>query len=227
MPAFLAGLLFLASCAGEPRKIIFDPAASVDPLTANPPAGQEADLLSIIESQSGPAGALIPDWVYLFINGGIKSVEALGRYSEKYVFIAENRGKNFDALSQWVTSFAVEQDFSILAAERIEKRLLAAAKLYPDDEYGDFFENLVKSASDADYAGAVREGTFWIKRREVPQEGAETTAAEIYDFFILVGIDKITLQNRIRELMGDIIITPTKDQEAAINNVQQSFFEGF
>jgi hypothetical protein len=231
MPVFLVSFLFLTSCAGEPRKIIIDPEASADPLTANPPAGQTADSLSITESQNGPAGAFIPDWVYLFIRSGIKGVEALGRYSEKYVFIAENRGKNFNALDQWVTSFTAEQDFSILVAARIEKRLLDAAKLYPDDEYGDFFESLIKGVSDAGYSGAVKEETFWIKRRLVLPEqdpaGTETAAVEIYDFFVLVSIDKIALQNRIRDLMENIVTTPTRDQAAAINNIRQSFSEGF
>jgi hypothetical protein len=232
VPVILGGLLLLASCTGEPRKIIFDPASSADPLRAYPPAGLTTPDSSLItESQNGSAGAFIPDWVDRFIGGGIESAESLERYSEKYIFITKNTGKNFAALSQWAAGFTVEQDFPRLAAERIEKRLIGAARLYPDDEYGDFFEILIKSASDADYFGAVKEETFWIKRRNLspgqePGSG-ETAAAEIYDFFVLISIDKVSLQNRIRELMENIKTTPTRDQAAAIANIQQSFPEGF
>jgi hypothetical protein len=232
VPVILVGLLLLASCTGEPRKIIFDPASSADPLTAYPPAGPSAlDSSLITESQNGAADAFIPDWVDRFIKGGIERVEGLERYSGKYIFITKNTGQNFAALSQWAAGFTVEQDFPRLAAERIEKRLIGAARLYPDDEYGDFFEILIKSASDADYYGAVKEETFWIKQRnlspEEEPERAETGAAEIYDFFILISIDKVSLQNRIRELMENIKTTPTRDQAAAIANIQQSFPEGF
>ncbi|MDR2134881.1 MAG: hypothetical protein LBP27_07205 [Treponema sp.] len=232
MPLVLGSLLLLASCAGEPRKIIFDPVSSVDPLTAYPPDVQAAPDSSLItESQSGTAGAFIPGWVERFMKGGTESVEALEGYSGKYIFIAKNTGKNFAALSQWAAGFSAEQDFPRLAAERIAKRLIGAASLYPDDEYGDFFEALVKSASDAFYPDAVKEETFWIKRRSPSTEqesgSVETAAAESYDFFVLISIDKVSLQNRIRELMENIKTAPTRNQAAAIENIRQSFSEGF
>jgi Asp-tRNA(Asn)/Glu-tRNA(Gln) amidotransferase B subunit len=165
-------------------------------------------------------------------------VESSTAYRDRYIFIGKTRGGNFNALQQWAEGFSVLQDFPRLAAARIESRLIAAASLYPDDEYGEYFEALVKRASDSEYPGAVKEAAYWIKTKVIqqqnnddadPDEINEPLVLERYEFFILISIDKATLQNNIRELMINIKtgVAPTRAQEAAISRVQQSFFGGF
>jgi hypothetical protein len=223
-PALLGGILFLSSCAGEPQKIVFDPSSSPDPLLINP-SDEAPGSETISETQNGP-GSSLPLWVDRFLESGAAGVEALASYSGKYVFIAENRGSNFAALGQWASGFAAAQDFPRLAAARIEKKLIAAASLYPDDEYGDFFENFIKAASDAAYSGAVKEETFWIKRGTPP--GLEyLRAGEVYYFFVLISIDKRALQSQIRDIMATIKAAPAKDQADTISRIRQIFFEGF
>jgi hypothetical protein len=220
---FLACLIGLFSCTGAPDKIIIPPGVS---------GNQETNTESypIIESQNGSMETVMPPWVTGYLNGGISELETMAVYSGKYVFISQNRGNNFNALNQWIAMFNPAQDFPRLAAARIEKRLIAGASLYPDDEYGQYFETLVKNASDAEYPGAVKEDNYWIKRLiNRPAESSAGMEQEVYDFFVLISIDKITLQTRIRALMGNIVtmVSPTRDQHAAINRIQQTFFEGF
>jgi hypothetical protein len=108
------------------------------------------------------------------------------------------------------------------------------AEMYPDDEYGDFFEAFIKAAIDTKFFGAQIEGSFWIKRRI--QTETQNTAQEEnplieerYDFLILISVSKAVMQNQIRGIMDSIntSVRPTREQAAAINRIKQTFFERF
>jgi hypothetical protein len=145
-------------------------------------------------------------------------VEELNSFQNRYVFIGKNKGSNFIALNKWAGNFTVVQDFPLLAAVRIEKRLNSSATLFPDDEYGEFYEAFVKKIFNAEYHGAVKEQTYWIK-----------TTAEVYEFYVFVSMEKIKMQSIIRTMMSDSLaaVTPTRAQSAAINRLRIIFFEGF
>ena len=226
--------LILAVC-GIQKKAVLRP----EPVpVAIEEQAETVESTEIIQTQDGPGSKNLPDWLGRYINGGIPEVESSNTYRDRYIFIGKTRGSNLNALQQWADGFSVFQDFPRLAAARIESRLIADASLYPDDEYGEYFEALIKQASDAEYPGAVKESAYWIKTKAIvrrenadadPDEINEPLIVERYEFFVLLSIDKATLQNRVRELMASIKtgVAPTRAQEAAINRVQQSFFGGF
>ena len=219
--------LLFGACR-TPNRVILRP----DPEQREPP--HEVFITGeILASKGGAPQAALPDWVNRFIHGGIREVEQLSAYSDSYVFIGRNRGNNFIALSRWSENFTVFHDFPRLAATRIENRLFSAATLYPDDEYGEFFVALIRLASDAEYPGALIEDTYWIKTRITPENNGDETgepeALELYDFFVLISIDKAIMQNHIRRLMSEVTTAtpPTRAQRNSINRVQQIFFEDF
>jgi hypothetical protein len=214
---FLAGLAFFCACTGEPAKIIIQPETKVPPV--QPRGGQV-----ILDYQDAAEGRKIPDWVTRFLDRGNWGVEEL--YQDSYAFVAANWGTNFTALGHWAAGFTAAQDFPRLAAVRIEERMLRTASLYPDDEYGEFFELLVRRSSDAVYTGALKEDTFWIKQRSY-QENAP--GREQYVFFILVTIEKNGLQTQIQALLAELspIVPPTREQAASINRLKETFFEAF
>jgi hypothetical protein len=241
-PALLLLTVPLIFCAcADQRNIVFRPDPESPKQTETVVTGE------LIESQNGPAGKPLPEWVNRFINGGISRVEALGAYRDKYIFIGRNRGTSLKALDEWAARFTIAQDFPRLAAVRIEKRLLGAASLYPDDEYGEFFEAVIKSAFDAEYPEALKGDSFWIKWRvsaggeTAPdlsesaniagqdQEAGPPEDQDIYEFFVLISINKIMLQTRIQNIMKntETDVPPSRYQAAAISRIQQNFFEGF
>jgi len=182
---------------------------------------------NIIETKS--AGNL-PNWLSAFINGGIEEIERMGAYYGKYVFIGSNEGVNFMAMNIWADNFSAVKDFTILAAERIERRIIYGSYLYPDYEYGLFFETMVKKAYSTVYTGAVKEDTYWIKMKiEQENDNIETAYTERYNFFVLISIDKRTIQAIISDLMKESlsVVTPTAEQRSSINRLQQNFFERF
>jgi len=235
-PLLLAAILFTA-CSTQQNKIIFlpDPAQDIS---------QEQSVLSesweIIESQSGPGETGLPVWVRNYLDGGVRGIESLSAYSGKYVFVGKNRGDNFNALEQWARGFTAAQDLARLVVQRVERRLIASATLYPDDEYGEYFAYMIKKVSDEEYAEADKEYIFWTKQKRIAVDNENDDDSEVeappadidperYEFLILLSVDKEILQKKIQSIMTDIKpgVAPTKDQAAAINKIRLTFFEGF
>jgi len=182
------------------------------------------DVGNIVETKNGSARQ-IPAWLRSFLNGGIEAVEKLDTYGNKYVFIGINEGKNIAALNKWIEFYTVTQDFPMLAAARIEKRMYLSASLYPDDEYGAFYEAMIHNAYNAVYQGAVKEDNYWIKIRSKNEE----EPSENFKFYVLITIEKNLMQSIIRNMMTKTTadVTMTAIQSNSVNRLRNTFFEGF
>jgi hypothetical protein len=182
---------------------------------------------NIIQTRDGTEIDNIPNWLIAYIDGGIEAVEKLDVYSDKYVFIAENEGDNFLVLNKWIENFSEKLDFPIIAAARIDKRIISFASLYPDNEYGRFYEVMIKNAYSGEYTGTVKEDTYWIKIWYEQENTWEY--AESYKFFILLTINKTLLQPIIRSMMIRAVsaVTVSSAQSNAIDRLRHNFFERF
>jgi len=230
IPLLLA--VFLLTACTSQKKIIFIPDSAQSEQQEQPGLSKS---WQIIESQSGNE---IPAWVRGYFDRGVQGIESLDAYRGKYVFVGKNRGDNVNTLQQWANGFTVEQDLPRLIVQRVERRFVATATLYPDDEYGEYFANMIKKVSDEEYSEAVKEHIFWTKQRKIPTEAEteenadsepEDIVIERYEFLILVSIDREAFQTRMNNIMADIKTTvpPTRDQTATINKIRLTFFEGF
>jgi hypothetical protein len=227
--------ILLIACASKKNNILFIP----DPAQDNT-QGQTglSEYRQIIESESGSGESGLPAWVRGYLDGGVRGIESLDTYRAKYMFVGKNRGENLNVLRQWADGFTATQDLPRLIAQRTERRLVDAAVLYPDDEYGEYFERLIKRMSDGEYPGAYKEQTFWLKEKvkvisEEPAVDEELPKEDVfferYEFLVLMSIDKETLRKQVEEIMGDIKTksSPTRNQTQAINKIRKDFFEGF
>ena len=232
--AFLLPLLF-TSCAGNvPQRIIVprDPVGArfqdwLDPL----------EQWKIVESQNGAGDADLPDWVRYFFTGRTWMIESMEMFDGRYVFIARNQGDNFNALRQWVGNFCPKQDLARLIVHRVERRFVAEASLYPDDEYGEYFMRVIREVSNGEFPGAVKEETFWVRRQMVlagneglyDGDASTEIITDRFEYLVLVSMDTETLQGQLRQIMEAVRTTvpPTREQAAAIGNIRQTFFEGF
>jgi hypothetical protein len=213
--------LILLSCAGKNAPLVIIP-ETIDKPEINNLIGID----NIIETMKGPGNGNLPEWLVTLNNGGIDAIEKMDQYYGKYCFIGRNKNTNFEALTKWMENYQETRAFTRLAAVRIENRLNLNIALYPDDEYGAFYEKLVKKSYDAEYPDVVTEDTYWIKKTE----NSETNGFyETYEFFTFVSIDKTTMQDIIKKMITDTraAVTPTRAQNNAINNIQLHFFEGF
>jgi hypothetical protein len=222
---FLIFLLF--SCAGRNN-------TGFVPIPDNEYYKHEQKIIDISNITETRDGGYLPDWLRAFFNGGIEEVERIDAYYNKFVFIAGNEGVNFFALNIWANNFSQIKDFPIFAAKRIEKRMILSAVLYPDDEYGVFFETMVKKAYNAEYPGVVKEDTYWVKFSDngdnILNNGESANAnTEIYNFYILLTIDRMKLEPVISGMMAETmaVVTPTDAQRTSINRLRQYFYQGF
>jgi len=221
-------LLLLGSCASEAYRHI--------PAYSGLPEYQRAARPFTVTAFRGEAeGQAMPEWVEHWLEGGIAAVEALAAHQGRHVFISRNEGVNFNALAQWAQWFIPELDFPRLAAARIQERFLYGVSR-PEIVYGPFFVALVRAASDAPWAGAVKEDYFWI-RREFYLDGNDTPewnnnsgfTEEDWEFLILVTIDKDHFASQLDAVFRDArpASQPTREQQNAANRVIELFFEGF
>jgi hypothetical protein len=230
---FLLAIL-LSTCASKKSNILFIP----DPDQNNLQEQTGFDYHQIIESENGPGESGLPAWVRGFLDGGVRGIESLDAYGAKYTFVGKNRGENLNVLKQWADNFTATQDLPRLIAQRTERRLVSAAVLYPDDEYGEYFEKLIKKMSDGEYPGALKEETFWVKQKikaPVDENAIDEDSPPVdvfferYECLVLMSIDRETLKKQVEEMMGDIKTksSPTRNQTQAITKIRQNFFEGF
>jgi len=173
----------------------------------------------------------LPDWLSAFLGGGIGEAERTEAYADRYLFIAVNQGVNFAALSKWAYNYSVEHDFPLLAAARIDRRMNASYTMYPDEEFGIFYETFIKTAYSGEYQGVVKEDTYWIKTKVTGNGGGQGSAVlpEIYYYYVLISIDKEAMQAAVYNLFSQAFVSsaPAGAQAAAINRLRQNFFEGF
>ena len=178
---------------------------------------------NITATKNGHGYENIPEWLMVYIQSGTEELENMYLFTDKYCFIDVKEGSNFEALNIWMNNYSLALDFQKLAAGRIENRLFSMATLYPDDEYGLFYEKLVKKAFVTEYPQAVLEDIFWIRKKQADGSG------EVYVFFVFTNIYKKILQTVINNMMEEVhaSVTPTRSQNNAIRRLQQNFFEGF
>jgi hypothetical protein len=191
-------------------------------------AGVNEPVYHLTDYKTRAEGGAIPQWVERYLAGDIAAVEALEEYGNRYVFIARSRGSKFRAQEQWVRGFLVGLDFARLTAVRIEKRFTLAASGFPDAVFGRYFEALIRAASDASWAGAVKEDDFWLKGF-YQEAGGGGRGGESYDFMILVTVDKAQLASQIQPLLLNVKpqAPMSRDQLAAVNRVRDRFFDEF
>ena len=215
----MLGAILLTSCFNRPRRMILD-------LPFEPEEIQAPRDYEILDYKNKTKGEIIPEWVNLWLESGISEIENLYVFSDCFVFIHRNEGNNFNALNLWNNNFSPVLDFPRLAASRIEARF-STSITYPDEVYGDFFEILVRAASDAPWTGATKEGDFWILKKYLPYEDEPET--ESWEFLILVIIEKSNFTSQLNTIFEKINpkSPPTKEQLAAIDQVKNNFYEGF
>ncbi|MDR1373957.1 MAG: hypothetical protein LBJ24_03200 [Treponema sp.] len=210
--AFVISLLVLAGCASNKA----------------PEYVEKTKAYEVLDHKTMAVGQDVPGWVTRYIDGGLVEVEKMPDFQNKYVFIGEDSGTNLNALRQWTSGFTVAQDLSRMVSTRVQARFAGAGAGSPDDEYGRYFEAVVKNASDATYSGARKENDFWILKRYFAGDG-KSVDREVYDFYVLVTIDKNSLEQQINAILNGTRADtpPSREQAVAIDRVKEAFYEGF
>jgi hypothetical protein len=217
--------LFLSRCAVTPQKPVLAPPPEA-PQIRHTESRDITDIYDITDYQGKNAGEEIPRWLSLYLEGGAKAVERLPEFYNRYIFVAANRGNSSEALNQWARGFSGVRDVPRMIALRAEARMTGDT-LYPDDEYGEYFERFIKAIADSIFPGISINSVFWIRRRYYAEDG--TVSRETFEFFVLISMTRSLLQREILGIMEKIqtSVPPTREQSGAIHNLKNTFFIGF
>jgi hypothetical protein len=211
----LIGAFLLTACSSAPERPV-----DLGPL----PAYQERHSITEILDHEND----MPEWASRYIDAGCAGIEALPEYAGSYAFVGRQAGISLEPLRLWAAGFSVERDFPRLVSARIQERFLAGGNGNPADEYGRYFETVVKNASDAAFEGASRQGSFWVKKRIFGDDGI-SPVEDVYEYLIMILID----QEILRQQINIILITarpdklPSRDQLAAAMRLRLNFYDGF
>ncbi|MDR1212278.1 MAG: hypothetical protein LBK40_08630 [Spirochaetaceae bacterium] len=213
--------LALSACSSKPK-------AQPDSQGPAPDYIERTEAYVVVDHKTKAIGQDVPEWVTRYISDGLSGVEAMPAYQDKYVFVGEDTGTNLNALRQWSTGFSVAQDLSRMVSRRVEDRFAGAAAGSPDDAYGRYFENVVKSSSDATYTGARKETDFWLQKRFFNADGRSVNR-EVYEYYVLVSINKADLERQINDVLNGVNADapPSREQVTAYDRVKEAFYEGF
>jgi hypothetical protein len=214
--------VMLVSCVSKPENPEITPPE--EPETGETAKAPRAYTISDYKNKT--RGGYIPEWANLWFDSGIREVETLGAFRDRFLFIARNEGNNHNALNLWKDGFSPELDFPRLAAVRIEARFSGGVP-YPDEVYGAFYETLIRAASDAHWTGMIIEDDFWIRRKFMQSE--DESEREDWEFFVLVSIDRTVFTSQLNTIFEKLNPRPppTEGQIAAAGRVKDRFFEGF
>lgn len=215
-----ATILILASCSSSKK----DSAPSeVD--TSN------AVRTEVIEHKGSALGiTTLPTWVSTYITSGITGLEKMDDYKDVYCFVGEETGTNINALTTWASMFDASSDIASTISNRVATLFTGSAAGSPSDEYGTYYEQIVRTAANATYSGARRINDWWVLTRRY--EGRSTKTSDYtqeYTAYVLYTISRETLD---RQILGMLDGTSTKDltdaQKTAISNVKEIMrAEGF
>jgi hypothetical protein len=152
------------------------------------------------------------------------------------VFISEERSSDLNALLEWAANVTAEQDFPQLVFQRAYKRLHYSLSISPYDEYGGFYEALLKAVADTRYSGAEKGDAFWIRKQYAARNEAEETAGGLapdgqkeYTLFIVMLIPKVVLRGQLLMVMNEIKADKdlTRTQTQAVARLRNDFFLEF
>ena len=221
---FFLSMIFLAGCGS--RQVRQPPLREEDPQIVRHISWE------LLDYKGKADGSSVLPWVQYYLENNILHIENIYEFRDYFVFIASNTGSNFNALQQWMNAFSPDLDFPRLAAVRMENRFLNAAVLYPDDEYGSFYEAMIRAASDAHWQGAVRVDDFWVYRSFVGLDDPETELPVIwerYEFLILVIVEKNIMVPQIEAVLQNVQppSSLSRYQRNAVNSVIENFLDGF
>jgi hypothetical protein len=170
----------------------------------------------------------MPEWVNRYTDEGISGLENMPEYNGSYIFIGKQQGNNLDSLGLWANGFSIERDFSRLVSARIQARFIKSSTGNPAEEFGRYFENVIKNISDTIFTGAQQGGSFWMKKRIFGDDGL-TPEGETYECLVLVSIKKDILERQINIILRTTRpeMPPTKEQASASSRLRINFFDGF
>lgn len=218
--AVLTVCLLFAGCASSAPA----PAPEPEPEPIELPSRVKTEVLDHKGASLGKSA--LPEWIDAYIDFGAAGVEELAKFQDQYCFIAEYHAENLDAGLAWVKGFEVPQLIARQIQLKVESIFVGAAVGAPEDDYGTYFENVVKSTTDVSFSGAKLVQDYWVLVRTYDPD-IKNTYSDAYQIYVLYTMPKAMLDkqlnNEIDKAMDDGEMS--ESQKEAFKNVKKVLAE--
>ncbi len=164
----------------------------------------------------------LPVWVESYVSLGTKGLEKLADFSEEYCFVAEMSADNLNAAQAWLNGFEMPQVIARQISSRVESLFIGAAVGAPEDTYGTYFENVVKTTTDVTFTGAKKISDWWSYIR-VYDPDIKNSFNDEYRVYVLYTMPRSLLDKQLLNELDKIQEDPnmTEAQQTAFNNVKK------
>jgi hypothetical protein len=178
--ALAAMALFTVSCASTPP-------------VEKPPMSPE-NKVKVIDDQYHGARET-PDWVFLEAN----EIEKTGNYKDVYLFKFMQQGQNVDGLALWSRGFAAASEIARMVSTRVQDKFVGAAA-GDKDALETYMEEVVKSVSSADYAGALKVASYWWQVQKADVSG---NVEQFFEYYLLYSVPKAQIEKAIQRAIQE------------------------
>ena len=215
----LLAVFAVASCVSEPAP------------AAEGPKPMEAVLTpDILEHKGTALGANVPAWTMSYIEGGSQGVEKLPEYKGKFVVVLDSEGQNKQGTLTAMDNMDAPVQISRYLSTRVQQKF-AGAQVGDRDQLEEYFENVVKTVSEAKFSGFMAGPDWWVYLQYY-KPGAKTKSEvdrRVYRVIKIYTIDQAILETQLNKYLNDAeaAAAKTPEKQRAIDAVQSAFYEGF
>ncbi len=207
----------LASCASQPK--------------VEAPKPMEAVLTpDVLEHKGTALGANVPAWVMSYIESGASAVEKLPEYKGKYVIVLDSEGQSKQGTQTAMDNMDAPVQIARYLSTRVQQKF-AGAQVGDRDQLTEYFENVVKTVSEAKFSGFMAGPDWWVYLQYYKPGAKNKSEVErrIYRVIKLYSIDTEVLQKQLEKYLTDVeaAVAKTPEKQRAIDAVQSAFYEGF
>lgn len=211
-------LMALASCVSEPA-----PAAGIQP-------AETVLTPDILEHKGTALGANVPAWVMAYVENGPSGVEKLPEYKGKYVIVLDSEGQNKQGTLAAMDNMDAPVQIARYLSTRVQQKF-AGAQVGDRDQLQEYFENVVKTVSEARFSGFMGGPDWWVYLQYY-KPGAKSKSEvdrRVYRVIKIYTIDQTVLQTQLDKYLNDAekSAAKTPEKQRAIDAVQSAFYEGF
>jgi len=223
MKKFLSVLLVvlavfaISSCVSQPK--------------ADAPKVAETVLTpDILEHKGTALGANVPAWIMSYIESGASAIEKLPEYKGKYVIVIDSEGQSKQGTLAAMDNMDAPVQISRYLSTRVQAKF-AGAQVGDRNQLEEYFENVVKTVSEAKFSGFMAGPDWWVYLQYY-KPGAKSKSEvdrRVYRVIKLYSIDQEILQKQLEKYLNDVeaAVAKTPEKQRAIDAVQSAFYEGF
>ncbi len=207
----------LASCASQPS--VEAPKVAETVLTPD-----------VLEHKGTALGANVPAWVMSYIESGASGIEKLPEYKGKYVIVLDSEGQSKQGTQTAMDNMDAPVQIARYLSTRVQQKF-AGAQVGDRDQLTEYFENVVKTVSEAKFSGFMAGPDWWVYLQYYKPGAKNKSEVErrIYRVIKLYSIDTEVLQKQLEKYLTDVeaAVAKTPEKQRAIDAVQSAFYEGF